>query len=390
MPAVSLSPRKSLRKPPGGPVRSLSARQGGVACLGLGVLLCSPPVLARPQQLPAPATAETSAQPAGSQQKGSPSEPQAPGTVTGFVVAPNGGPLSGARVKLVREGQSSGPEVLTGDDGQFSFNGVPPGPFQVAVSGAGFDSQTVSGTLRSGETAVVPRITLAIAANVTEVSVTLSREEVAEVEVKEQEKQRVFGAIPNFYVSYVPNAAPLTPRQKFQLAWRTTVDPVSFVLVGIVAGFQQGLDNFHGYGQGAQGYGKRYGAAFADSLTSTFLGNAVFPSILKQDPRYFYKGSGSKHSRILYAIANAIICKGDNGHWQANYSGILGSLASGGISNLYYPSSDRGARLVFENTAIGLGAYAAANLFQEFVVRKLTPKLPPHASSSRPSKSSTP
>ena len=104
------------------------------------------------------------------------------------------------------------------------------------------------------------------------------------------------------------------------------------------------------------------------------------PSLLKQDPRYFYKGSGSKPSRFLYAIANSVICKGDNGHWQANYSNILGSLAAGGISNLYYPPQDRnGVGLTFENAAIGIDATAVANLFQEFVIRKLTPKVPNNA-----------
>src|SRR6202042_3601118 len=104
---------------------------------------------------------------------------------------------------------------------------------------------------------------------------------------------------------------------------------------------QQADNSFSGYGQGAQGYGKRYGAAYADFVTGTFLGSAVLPSVLKQDPRYFYKGTGSTRSRVLYAMANAVICKGDNGHWQADYSGILGALAAGGISNLYYPASSR-------------------------------------------------
>jgi hypothetical protein len=114
-------------------------------------------------------------------------------------------------------------------------------------------------------------------------------------------------------------------------------------------------------------------------VTNTFIGGAILPSLLKQDPRYFYKGTGSKRSRLLYAIANSVICKGDNGHWQTNYSGILGGLAAGGISNLYYPSSDRGAGLTFENAAIGIGATAAANILQEFVIRKLSSHIPSSA-----------
>jgi hypothetical protein len=107
------------------------------------------------------------------------------------------------------------------------------------------------------------------------------------------------------------------------------------------------------------------------------LGSALLPSVFKQDPRYFYKGAGTVRSRVLYAIANAVICKGDNGRWQANYSGILGNLAAGGISNLYYPAANRdGVGLTFENAGLGAAAGAVQNLFQEFVVKRLTPKIP--------------
>ena len=144
-------------------------------------------------------------------------------------------------------------------------------------------------------------------------------------------------------------------------------------MVGAIAGLQQAQNDFSGYGQGTQGYAKRYGASYANVVSGTFLGSAILPSLLKQDPRYFYKGTGTRRSRILYALANAVICKGDNGHWQANYSNILGNFAAGGISNLYYPAEDRnGAGLTFENGLIGIGATGAANLFQEFVVKKLS------------------
>ncbi len=144
---------------------------------------------------------------------------------------------------------------------------------------------------------------------------------------------------------------------------------------GASAGVEQAQNHFKGYGQGAEGYGKRFGASYGDTVTSTFIGGAILPSLLKQDPRYFYKGTGSAPSRIRYAIANSVICKGDNGRWQPNYSNILGNLASGGISNLYYPDEDRnGAALTFENAGIGIAANAVANVLQEFVVRKFMRK----------------
>jgi hypothetical protein len=291
-------------------------------------------------------------------------------------VDPSGVAAIGATVRLTCADQSLDQQMLSDDDGRFSFAEVAPGSFRLTIALPGFVTQAFDGTLRSGENYVVPQIVLPIAPAATEIRVVPSQTEVAEEQIKEEEKQRALGFIPNFYVSYIPNAAPLTPKQKFELAGKTIVDPVTFGLTAAIAGLQQANNDFSGYGQGAQGYAKRYGAAYADTATSTLIGSALLPSLLKQDPRYFYKGTGTKRSRFLYAVANSVICKGDNGHWQANYSSILGSLAAGGISNLYYPTTDRGAGLTFENTLIAIGATAAANVLQEFVIRKLTPNVP--------------
>jgi hypothetical protein len=315
---------------------------------------------------------------------------QLPGRISGTVVDRSGAVVAGARVKLTGEGrfskesskdssenQSPRQEVLSGGDGQFSFTNVIPGPFELTITSAGFATQTFAGVLHPGETDAVPQIALEVAEALTEVQVKLTQTEVAQEQIKVEEKQRVLGVIPNFYVSYVHDAAPLNPKQKFELAWKTVIDPFTFVVVGGAAGVEQAQNHFSGYGQGAQGYGKRFGAGYADTVAGTFIGGAILPALLKQDPRYFYKGNGSAPARFFYAIGNALICKGDNKRWQPNYSNILGDLAAGGISNLYYPAEDRnGAELTIENGAIGIGATAIANLFQEFVVRKLTPKLP--------------
>ncbi len=301
-----------------------------------------------------------------------------PGTISGQIADKSGAAIVGAHVTLALDGQSAKQEAVADNNGQFTFTNIPPDPFQLTVSSPGFTTQTFSGVLHAGEVDVVPMIQLPLATAVTEVHVAAPAEEEAEAQIQEQEKQRVLGVIPNFYVTYDPNAVALRPRQKFELAWKTTIDPVTFVLVGAVAGIQQSQNTFGGYGQGAQGYAKRYGAGYADLVTGTFIGGAILPSLLKQDPRYFYKGTGSKTSRALYAISMAVICKGDNGRWQPAYSAILGSLIAAGISNSYYPSHDRGAALTFENTAIGIGTTAAANLFQEFIVKKITPNLPKH------------
>jgi hypothetical protein len=367
--------------------------------LGLSLLLCGVSTLAQPQQAPAvppaPNGSPAATEPAASspeqsnqlsiQQSNQPADPRLPGNISGTVVDPSGAAVSGAHVVLTRDDKSPKQEVLSGDDGQFSFPDVAPGPFQITVTSELFTTQKAAGILHRGENLVLPQITFALATELTQVQVSVPRFEVAEEELKVEEKQRIFGVVPNFYVSYVPNAAPLGSKQKFQLAWRSTIDPVSFAITGVVAGVQQATGTLNGYGQGAQGYAKRYGASYADFVTGTFIGGAILPSLLKQDPRYFYKGTGSVRSRVLYALANSVICKGDNGHWQPNYSAILGSMAAGGISNLYYPEQNRnGAGLVVENTLIGIGETAATNLLQEFVIRKLTPNLS-HQQSTTPS-----
>ena len=345
----------------------------------MGMLLLGFPALAQSQQPRTVAAAESSL-PAAQGAAASAGEPvqdhQSPGSINGTVVDVTGNTVAGARVKLTCEDPARSQEVTSGDEGQFSFAEVAPGDFVLTITAEGFATQTYAGTLNSGEFKFVPPITLAVAANVTEVRVVVPREEIAEEQIKVQETQRVLGVIPNFYVSYVPDAAPLDARQKFELAWKFSVDPVTIGLAGAVAGVQQEQNNFRGFGQGAEGYGKRFGASYADVVTSTFIGSAMLPSLLKQDPRYFYKGTGSMRSRILHAMANAIICKGDNGHLQPNYSGILGSIAAGGIANLYYPNNSRnGMALTFEIAATDIGTTAVSGLQQEFVMRKLTPHL---------------
>ena len=349
---------------------------GKVVCLSLGVLTLSSSILAQAQQPPK----VLAAGPRASADQPLP-EPPRGGSLSGTVLDPNGGPVAGARVVLVRGEQSQSQEVLSGDDGQFSFPNLAPGTFQLTITAEGFADQTSSCIVHWGETCNAPPITLALATVTAEINVSLPPVEVAEAEVKAEVKQRVFGVIPNFYVSYVADPTPLDTKQKFELAWKTMIDPVTFGLTGAIAGVQQAQNDFSGYGQGGQGFAKRFGATYANTAIGTFLGSAILPSLLKQDPRYFYKGGGNKGSRFLYAIANSVICKGDNKHWQPNYSNILGNFAAGGISNLYYPAKDRaGATLTIENGLIGIGTSAAYNVIEEFLMRKLTPHLPNYAS----------
>lgn len=303
-------------------------------------------------------------------------EQQLTGSINGTVVDRSGDLVVGALITLTREDQSPKQEVLSGDDGQFTFAKLVPGTFRITITARNFTTLTFSGILHPGESYMFPPIALALMTVTTQLQVVAAGTEVAEEEIKLQEKQRVLGIIPNFYVSYARDAFPLNSKQKFELAWKMTIDPVTIILTAATAGIEQARNDFSGYGQGAQGYAKRFGAAYADAAIGTFVGSAILPSLLKQDPRYFYKGTGSTRSRILYAIANLVVRKGDNKRWQPNYSNIFGSLAAGGISNLYYPAKDRGVGLTFENAFIGFGVGAVVNLAQEFVIRRLTPNVP--------------
>ena len=345
------------------------------SCLWFLLFFCSParaqsqPLeqLAREFKLPDAPEPQSIAQP---QQKTS-------GAVSGRVVDQTGNGLAGAQVTLTRDQGSVIQEVQSDEEGRFAFANVSPGLLEVTVVAEGFTAQAISGTLRPGENCLLPQIALSLATQITEIRVSPPLKEIAQDQLKDQEKQRVFGIVPNFYVSYVGEAAPLTSAQKFQLALRTATDPVSVTAVSVIAGVNQAADRFSGYGQGAEGSAKRYGASYANFATGLFMWGAVLPSLVKQAPRYFYKGTGTTRSRLLYALSRTVICKGDNQKWQPNYSSVLGDLAAGGISNLYIPERDRhGASLTFENAGIALATSAVIGVLQEFVLHKVTSHRP--------------
>ena len=326
------------------------------------------------------ASAATGVQPANVAARPSPRltepAPLLPGSVTGTVLDQSGAIMVGARVQLSQDDQARHQELLSNDDGQFSFANVVPGVFHLSIAVPGFTTHVFSGAIRSGEAYIVPPMLLTVANAVTEVWVKVPISEIATAQVQEQEKQRVLGFIPNFYVSYVSDAVPLSPGQKFHLAFKSTTDPFTSVGVAMLAGTEQATDALAGYGQGAQGFAKRYGASYADVVTGTFIGSAILPSLLKQDPRYFYKGTGSTRSRLLYALRSPVFCKGDNKSWQPNYSNVMGAFAAGGLSYLYYPASDRnGFGLLAKTAAIRIGETSFEAVLQEFVVRRLTPRV---------------
>jgi hypothetical protein len=298
-----------------------------------------------------------------------------PGIIAGTVVDVNGDAVPGATVVLQGPSLKRPRMIASNNNGFFEFNDVEPGtPCHVNISAQGFASwNSPDVTLNPGQYVILTVSRLRVAKAVTTVTVGYPAEEVATEQLKIEEHQRVFGIIPNFYVSYDPNAAPLTTKLKFQLAAKVSFDPVTFFGVGIVAAAGQAGDHPN-YPEGWKGYGERYGAAYANGFTDIMIGGAILPSLLHQDPRYFYQGTGTNKSRVLHAVSSPFVCRGDNGRPQPNYSTVGGDLASAALSNTYYPASNRGFGLFITNFLIGTGQRASANLAQEFILHRITSK----------------
>ena len=293
------------------------------------------------------------------------------GCIRGTVVDGSDDPIPAATVVL------QGPAghrltAVTKDDGTFVFGQAPAEiAYQVTVTAEGFADWSSSIQVEAGQDKAMAEIKLRILTVQPAVTVSYSSKEIAAQQLKAEEQQRVLGFIPNTYVVYDPHPEPLTARMKFELAYKDLTHPVFFARTAAWAGVEQaaGRTNFP---RNLRGYGDRLGTGLADGVTEGLIGNAVLPSLLHQDPRYFYQGSGTKKSRALHAILAAFICKGDNGTLQPNYSTWGGSLISSSISLAYYPGSDRNAEHVFRIFGIGMGLHVVGGLVQELILGKFT------------------
>ena len=294
------------------------------------------------------------------------------GTILGTVVDPSDDPIPGAKIIL------QGPvgdllTAVTKDDGGFALDQASAGvAYKITVTAEGFADWESSITVEPGQAKALPAIKLRILAVERAVTVNYSSQEVATQQLKAEEQQRVLRFIPNIYVVYEPHPEPLTTRMKFHLAYKSLTNPFFFARTAAWAGIQQVRDDPSEWHQGAEGYSKRLGAGFADAVTGGLISNAILPSLLHQDPRYFYQGTGTKKSRALHAMLAPIICKGDNGALQPNYSQLGGSLIGYSIATAYYPGSNRTAGHVFQNFGIDMGLHVVGSLAQEFILGKFT------------------
>src|SRR5262245_51505430 len=289
------------------------------------------------------------------------SAPEAqPGTIVGTVLDFRGDVVSQATIVLQGPDLDDVRSIAAQESGSFKFDSVNAGiPYHLSVRAPGFANWTSNEIiLAPGQYLILTGINLRLA--VVQVTVTVvPPEELAAQQLKAQEQQRIVGVIPNFFVVYEPNAVPLSPKQKFHLALRFLVDPVTNAGFVLNAAVYQAT-GYPSYSQDAKGFGQRLGATYVGGYTNILVGDAVLPSLLHQDPRYFYQGTGTKKSRLLHALSSPFITKGDDGRREINFSDIGGNLASGAIANAYYPDKDRGVNLVVRSALIGAGGRMAA------------------------------
>jgi Carboxypeptidase regulatory-like domain len=373
--ASSLPGKRVLRKAPCARLHAVLA--------SASLLLCMVPTNALAQQQVAGRETSSRSLPDAPLAKKDPqnSAQQAPleegsASVAGTVLDISGAAVPGAEVTLTHADGTESHTMVSESDGEFNFTKIPPGPYLVVVNAKGFAPFTSEEfVVAVQQTYEVPIISLSIATASIELTVRPT-DLIAAEQIRAQEKQRLMGVIPNFYTSYIYDAARLSWKQKFSLAARGTFDPVAAIGVGLAAGIEQANNSYPGYGQGAAGYSKRYAAKFVDGRSSDFLTHAVFPALFHQDPRYYYQGSGTFKSRLVHAVGNAFVTRSDSGRTEPNYSYFLGNMCAAALSNLYYPQGNRGAHLVFTNTALGLAGRLGTNLVREFLSKRLTTNVP--------------
>jgi hypothetical protein len=296
------------------------------------------------------------------------------GVIQGKILDASGASLSGAQVELISARTGGSYDTRTDAAGSYSFSSLEPGTFTLTVSAQGFDVFKVDRIeLASGQKQEIAAILLRVAAVSSTVEVVASRWDVAEAQMKAEEQQRLVGFIPNYYVSYFPHPVALSAGQKMRMAFRLAVDPVNVAFDAAQAGLEANNKNFRDYGTGAEGFSKRFAAAYVTDASGTLIGSGLLPALLHQDPRYHYRGTGSVSSRILYALSWSFRCKGDDGRWQPNYSSLLGNVASTGLANLYLPKAIRDNDVeIVKYGLLSLASQGATALLQEFVFKRLT------------------
>lgn len=302
---------------------------------------------------------------------------QATGTIQGKVTDVSGAAILGAVVTIQAENGNQRTTVTDGE-GAFQISSLQPGNYHIKISASGLSDWTATDVPASINGEGHPLLAvLSVAPTATTVTVGVPPEEVAWAQLKKEETQRAFGVFPNYFVTYEKHPAPLTTAQKLHLGMKTILDPTTFALAGVSAGIQQKMNSYREYGQGTEGFAKRYGAQYATAAVGVMVSGVLMDSLVRQDPRYFYSGQGRRWRRFGYALRTSFLTKGDNGKWQPPYSDLVGMVVSAEISQTYLPGSRTQYTLLGRSLMFRFAGRVALNLAEEFVLKNVTTNTPP-------------
>ena len=309
---------------------------------------------------------------------------QLTGTIQGKVTDVSGAAILGAVVTVqAADGSANQHATVTDNEGAFQISSLPPGNYNVKISANGLSDWTAKNVPVSVNGGGHPLLAaMDVAPTATTVTVGVPPEEVAREQLKREETQRAFGVFPNYFVTYEKHPAPLTTAQKLHLGVKTILDPTTFALAGVSAGIQQKMNSYRQYGQGTEGFAKRYGAQYATAAIGVVVSGVLMDSIVHQDPRYFYSGQGTKGQRFRYALRTSFLAKGDNGKWQPPYSDLVGMVVSAEIANTYLPGSRTQYTLLGRSLMFRFAGRIALNLAEEFFLKHVTTNTPPDQSAS--------
>jgi hypothetical protein len=301
---------------------------------------------------------------------------QGPSSIQGSVSDSSGAPVYGAVVTI------QGPDgdrhsTVTDVSGAFRITSLSPGNYSIKISAAGLSDWNAADVPASAAPEPKPVLAvLSVATEVTAVTVSPGQDEIAAVQLQQELQQRALGILPNYFVTYEAHPAPLSSQQKLHLSMKTILDPTTFAAAAITAGIQQEKNSYYQFGQGTEGFAKRFGSAYFTAAQNILITSVAADSILHQDPRYFYSGQGTKLHRAWYAVESAFRAKGDNGKWQPPYAGLIGLVASAELSQTYYPGERTQYSLLGRSLMFHFAGLVALNLGEEFLLKHVTSHTP--------------
>lgn len=303
-------------------------------------------------------------------------------SVNGTVTDDSGALLPGAKAEIETTAHDDSRTATAAEDAAFEFDGLKPNVayvLTVTANGTGaWKSEPI--ILQPGQSLTLKDIHLRVEV-ADSITISASREQIAAAQVQLETQQRMFGFVPNFYTVYdSANAVPLTPKLKFRLALRTSIDPVTLAGVGFMAGIKQAAKTPN-YQMGAAGYGQRFGATAVTGMSDILIGGAVLPSLLHQDPRYFYQSGGSTKSRLMHALSYAFVTRGDDGRSHFNASSIGGDLAASALETAYYPAANRGALRFGGDFGLATAERTLNAIAQQFIFPRFSSKAKFHVDS---------